>query len=325
MKPALRVAVAGASGIGKHHAKWYTDCGCEVVAFFGSSDASCRSTAADLAQTIGFTGRGYSDLSKLLEEEDPDMVDVCTPNELHFECAMTALEAGCHVLLEKPMVWEEGADADRSLDLANRLVGEAKERALHLGVCTQYAASLPLYERIYTREKTDGLQVSKFAAEMETLSRGRRRDGAEIWVDMGSHPLSLLLAWLPDGAIDPASLEAEFAGHQARVRFDFNAEGHRCLCDIAVRDRSEGLLTRRFGIDGVLVDCEGRADDDGVYRSVLRRGGTEVTGQDFMSLLIAQFAATVRGTETGPIVTGATGVRNLELQLQVYSAALARS
>jgi len=324
MKPSLRVAVAGASGIGQHHAKWYNECGCEVVAFLGSCDASCRATAEDLHQSIGFSGRGYSDLPKLLEEVEPDVVDVCTPNEFHFEFAMAALEAGCHVLLEKPMVWDEGADADRSLGLAKRLVDEARERALHLGVCTQYAASLPLYERIYTQEKGDQPRAWEFIAEMETLSRGCQRDGAEIWVDMGSHPLSLLLAWMPDGVIDPDSLEAEFAGRQAKSRFDFNAEGRRCHCDIAVRDRREGPPTRRFGVNGVLVDCEGRADSDGVYQSVLRREGTEVMGQDFMSLLIAQFAATVSGVESGPLVSGATGVRNLELQLQIYNAALAR-
>ena len=325
MEPSLRVAVAGASGIGKHHAKWYNDCGCEVVAFLGSSDASCRTTAEELVKSIGFSGRGYSDLSRLLEEQEPDVVDVCTPNELHFDFAMAALEAGCHVLLEKPMVWNEGADAERSLGLANRLVEEARKRALHLSVCTQYAASLPLYEGIYTREAGDQPQVSEFIAEMETLSRGRQRDGAEIWVDMGSHPLSLLLAWMPDGVIDTDSLEAEFSGCQARSSFEFNADGRRCHCDIAVGDRLEGPLTRRFGVDGVLVDCGGRADSDGVYRSILQREGNEILGQDFMSLLIAQFAATVRGAEAEPIITGATGVRNLELQLQIYNAALAHS
>lgn len=332
MKPSLRVAVAGASGIGKHHAKWYHDCGCEVVAFLGSGDASCRTTAADLVQSIGFSGRGYSDFGQLLEQEEPDVVDVCTPNELHFELAMAALMAGCHVLVEKPMVWDGPAHSVRSLDLANRLVDEATERALCLGVCTQYAASLPLYERIYTRETGSYTreigsqqQVTEFIAEMETLSRGRQRDGAEIWIDMGSHPLSLLLAWMPDGVIDPDSLQVEFAGHQARSRFDFFAGDRRFHCDITVRDKSEGVPIRRFGVNGVLVECEGRPDSDGVYQSVLQRKGSEVMGQDFMSLLISQFAAAVRGDEPGPIVTGATGVRNLELQFQIYSAALARS
>ena len=82
MKPSLRVAVAGASGIGKHHAKWYNECGCEVVAFLGSCDASCRASAEDLHQSIGFSGRGYSDLPKLLEEVEPDVVLVVYPESM---------------------------------------------------------------------------------------------------------------------------------------------------------------------------------------------------------------------------------------------------
>ena len=68
MKPSLRVAVAGASGIGQHHAKWYNECGCEVVAFLGSCDASCRATAEDLHQSIGFSGRGLRTSPLLLSE-----------------------------------------------------------------------------------------------------------------------------------------------------------------------------------------------------------------------------------------------------------------
>lgn len=45
----------------------------------------------------------YSDLSKMLSKERPDVVDVCTPPEVHVSVAVEAMESGCHVLLEKPM------------------------------------------------------------------------------------------------------------------------------------------------------------------------------------------------------------------------------
>jgi len=44
--------------------------------------------------------RDYSDL---LKQEDIDLVIVCTPNHLHFEHAKMALEAGKHVIVEKPI------------------------------------------------------------------------------------------------------------------------------------------------------------------------------------------------------------------------------
>ena len=46
----------------------------------------------------------YTDLTAMLDEVKPDAVLISTPHTLHFEQAMAALDAGCHVLLEKPMV-----------------------------------------------------------------------------------------------------------------------------------------------------------------------------------------------------------------------------
>ncbi|MFR3778785.1 MAG: Gfo/Idh/MocA family protein [Enterobacter sp.] len=38
----------------------------------------------------------------MLQEVKPDVVSVCSPNRFHFEHVMAALEAGCHVMCEKP-------------------------------------------------------------------------------------------------------------------------------------------------------------------------------------------------------------------------------
>lgn len=47
--------------------------------------------------------RTYEDFEALLAEVEPDLVDVCLPHSLHEPYAVGALEAGAHVLLEKPM------------------------------------------------------------------------------------------------------------------------------------------------------------------------------------------------------------------------------
>ena len=63
---------------------------------------------------------------------------------------------------------------------------------------------------------------------METLSRGRPRDAASIWVDMGPHPLSLILAVWPTAIIIPDSLQVAFGGGTAKATFSIDADGHRC-------------------------------------------------------------------------------------------------
>ena len=44
----------------------------------------------------------YTDIDEMLKECSLDMISVCTPNNQHFEHVMKGLDAGCHVLCEKP-------------------------------------------------------------------------------------------------------------------------------------------------------------------------------------------------------------------------------
>ncbi len=71
----------------------------EVVAL------ATRSNWAEKAQALGVP-RGYRDYREMIETEKPDVVHVCTPNSLHFEVAMFAMEHGCAVVLEKPLTMD---------------------------------------------------------------------------------------------------------------------------------------------------------------------------------------------------------------------------
>ena len=319
MERALRVAIAGASGIGKHHAKWFDRVGAQVVGFLGRSQESAAATERVLRDIFPFSVQGYWDLDQLLTEEAPDVVDVCLPNEAHFDCVKCALERGCHVLCEKPLVWHSDG-AEQTLMQARALVDLARQTNLHLGVCTQYAAVLPYYRQLY---ETRGplTTIESFYAEMETLARGRRRSAAEVWIDMAPHPLSMLLAWMPDGVIESDSLQVASGSGEVRASFSFADATGSCRCEIIVRDLHDGQPLRRFGVNGFLVNCTGRSAPDGTYCSVLSTGGSELIGDDFMSLLIARFADAAVQPKLTPLVSGEVGLRNLELQLQILQNA----
>lgn len=59
----------------------------------------------------------YADWQKMLENEELDFVHICTPHHLHAPQAIAAMQAGAHVLLEKPMATTL-ADIDRMIEVA---------------------------------------------------------------------------------------------------------------------------------------------------------------------------------------------------------------
>ena len=100
MAESLRVAVIGAGGIanGAHIPGWKAlGDQVEVVAV---ADV-VRQSAERTAQQHGITGV-YESYQDMLARERPDAVSVCTPNKFHAPATIAALQAGAHVICEKP-------------------------------------------------------------------------------------------------------------------------------------------------------------------------------------------------------------------------------
>ena len=76
------------------------------------------SLAKNVANKFGIPN-AYSNISKLIKMEHPDIVDICTPPKTHASVAVEAMENGCHVLVEKPMA-STLSDCDRMIEASNR-------------------------------------------------------------------------------------------------------------------------------------------------------------------------------------------------------------
>jgi UDP-N-acetyl-2-amino-2-deoxyglucuronate dehydrogenase len=94
----IRVAIVGPGFIARDQATAFaSQPDAELVGFVGRDDERTRAVAD------AFGTRAYTDLSLLIENEQPDALSVCTPTGLHRSFVETAASAGIHVLLEKPM------------------------------------------------------------------------------------------------------------------------------------------------------------------------------------------------------------------------------
>lgn len=313
MSESLRAVVIGASGIGKHHVKWLMRAGCDVVGFAGTSPESVASTYSSLKDTLGFSGVGYTSVSAMLGECRPHLASVASPMGLHFDHVSACLAAGAHVLCEKPLVGYPDLSAECQLFLAERMVRTAEGLGLILATNTQYAAAA---QHLRTITGVSG-QIGEFFMQMESRGQGRERTNEEIWQDLAAHPISVLLALVPDGRVDWATVRYDRQPRSNDCRFDFvSPDGSVCKARILVRHVPEGPLARRFTVNGVTVSYEGRDDESGVYCAYLKADGLELKARDFMEESITRFAEAIWGRGE-VLVSGAVGLRNLEMQLRL--------
>ncbi len=99
----LRIGVIGL-GMGRHHIVGYqSNPNAEVVAV-ADLDERLRQEMGD---KFGVPKR-YASGEQMLQEEKLDIVSIATPNKFHKPLTIAALQAGCHVLCEKPMAMNAG-------------------------------------------------------------------------------------------------------------------------------------------------------------------------------------------------------------------------
>lgn len=167
----LRVGLVGVGDIGRlHAAAWVNVPGVELVVAGGRDPAR----AGGLAEQLGV--EQVPDFARLLADPAVDAVDLCVPNHLHAEYALAALEAGKHVLCEKPIALSVN-DATTIVELA-----QAKGLTFMVGHTVRY---WPCYVAA-RREIQSGLigDVSAYSAR-RMLSLLRATDGAEGWRQRG--------------------------------------------------------------------------------------------------------------------------------------------
>ena len=117
----VRVAVVGAGILGSRYARVFHEMpGVELVGVIDPVVEKATSVADRYAAP------SFESSDALLREVECDAVAVATPDHLHFQPVMTALEHGKHVLVEKPLATD--------LKEARTMVEEAKRRGLRLNV-----------------------------------------------------------------------------------------------------------------------------------------------------------------------------------------------
>jgi len=97
----IKVVVVGTGGWGRQHARVFSQRpDVDFRAVLGRNRDRAEARAAE------YGVRAYTNLSAMLEQEQPDLVSLCLPNEGHFEPTLEVIRAGCPLLVEKPLVFD---------------------------------------------------------------------------------------------------------------------------------------------------------------------------------------------------------------------------
>ncbi|GAA0359388.1 Gfo/Idh/MocA family protein [Bacillus horti] len=324
----LKVAVIGAGSIAKyrHLPEYKANPQTEIVAICDINEARAKEMAAHYEIKHVFTD--YKELLK----EDLDIVSVCLPNYLHAPVSIAASEAGCHVLVEKPMA--------TSSEEAEAMIAAAKQagKLLMVGHNQRFVPS---------HQKAKELLASGELGKVHTFRtafghggpEGWSADGKDSWFfrkeeafigamgDLGVHKADLIRHILGEEVVEVGAMVEQTAKENSDV--DDNA-----ICILKTESGIIGTLTASWSYKGqednstIIYAEKGsiRLEDDPEYsviinyldgtkdKQALGKIQTNEDGGQNNSGVIDHFVTSIlNGTE--PLITGEEGKKSLEVIL----------
>ncbi|MBT2292529.1 Gfo/Idh/MocA family oxidoreductase [Paenibacillus albidus] len=196
MSKVYQVGIVGCGGIanGKHLPSLIKLNNVELTAFCDIVVERAEEAAAKYGSE---TARVYTDYREMLEKEALDIVHVLTPNDSHAEIAIAALEAGNHVMCEKPMA-KTAEDARRMVEAAKRT-----GKKLTIGYNNRFRADSMYLKKLCE----DGDLGHIYLAKAHAIRRravptwgvflDEEKQGGGPLIDIGTHALDLTL-WMMD-------------------------------------------------------------------------------------------------------------------------------
>lgn len=208
----IKVGVIGCGVIAKHHlAAYQKSSRAEVVALADVVPEQVET----LAKECGIT-KTYTNYRRMLKDDSFSAVSICLPNFLHCDATVRALEAGKHVLCEKPLALNIG-QAQKMSEAAKKA-----KRILMPAMCHRFGAEGQALKTIINSGKLGRV----YHAHVSLLRRrgipglggwftDKSKSGGGPLIDIGVHALDLTI-WLmgnPEPTAVSAATYAKF-GHR---------------------------------------------------------------------------------------------------------------
>lgn len=306
----IRTGVIGAGHLGYHHARLYAALPESELAGVVDVDEAQRARAAG-----DFTVLACSEVDCLLEA-GVEAVSVATPTPTHHDIVIRLLQAGVHVLVEKPM----------ALTVAEAETMAAVARAHH---CVLQVGHIERFNGAVTA-LFEALKRPRFIECHRLSPYPMRSTDVSVVLDLMIHDLDIVLAL--DGtevvSVDAAGVPV-FSRHEdianARIRF---ASG--CVANLtSSRVSIEPMRKIRIFEENAYVSTDYSDQEVLIYRKdpgplpeganpmeSIRVEALSVQREEPLRRELASFLACVRNRER-PVVAGEDGIRALRLAEQI--------
>ena len=322
MSKTLGVIVIGAGDMGARHAQHWAAAGARVI---GVGDPDLRRAEA-IAEPLG--ARAVTDYRELLQDPAVQVASVCTPTFLHATFSIACLQAGKHVLCEKPIALT--LEDARTM----RAVAAESKRELRVGFMRRFDPSLP---KLLSSVKFVGgpvlANVTVTAGiRPKRLMHARHANGGPI-IDMGCHlfdmwrrmfgvtprlayarghtygPNSPQLADIKDKAVDSAMVVLEYGENTVQLLMTWGLPEGVPFKENHVYAGPEGLVEAHWDYMTNPVHLQDGAGTIS-YKS----------GRDPWAAQIAQFHRELSEGAERRLASADDGIEALELSLDILEA-----
>ncbi len=313
----VRVGVIGVGAMGFHHARNYAELAQAQLVAVADVDAT---RVAQVAERFGCNA--YTDYNEMFKREDLDAISVAVPTSLHHRIALDVINAGFHVLVEKPIAStleqaEEMTAASHAkgvllqighVERFNPAVQELKRRmkAGELGCVSSINArrvgvmpprvkdvdvilDLAVHDIDVVRYLLDQEPIEVRATAGSALLSKNRRDHSEIFLSFGEVSCFLQSNWITPIKIRTLSVTSD----AAHVELNYVTQRLEIYQSTLQRSYDDfGDFVVRFGTPQTIA--------------------VDMTPQEPLRLELKSFLQAVEGKES-VMVTGEEGIRTLRV------------
>jgi len=244
----LRVGMIGAGGISRVHCEgWSKLADCQVVAIMDIRQEAARQRAEQFQiPSVEATAR------RLIARKDIDAIDVVVPNKFHEPYTVAALQAGKHVLCEKPL-----ALTARQVD-AMIAAAEKSRKKLMCAQHERFAASSIALKEYLTKHPLGEVYYARAWYNRRRLLpvkpgfMYKKYSGGGCCIDIGVHILDLAL-WLMDN-FEPVSVTGIGLTKLAKRPDAWSEWGQIDRKNIDVEDFAAGMIRMANGA-ALTLEC----------------------------------------------------------------------